>query len=149
MKRYLALLVAICAVIVVSSQQLPTATGASVAKKESAVVEFKAPVKLMSVVLRGEYMFVHDDEKMKTGGECTYVYKTVAGKAVELVASFHCLPVTRQKVDTFTMRGSFLGTTPELYEMSEYQFAGSNEGHQVPSKVHAATATVDLVACCQ
>lgn len=149
MKRYLALLVAICAVILVSSQQLPTATGAGVAKKESAVVEFKAPVKLMSIVLRGEYMFVHDDEKMEAGGECTFVYKLVVGKPVELVASFHCLPVTRRRVDTFTIRGSFLGTTPELYEMTEYQFAGSTEGHQVPSAFHAEGATVDLVACCQ
>lgn len=149
MKRYLALLVAICAVILVSSQQLPTATGAGVSKKESAVVEFKAPVKLMSVVLRGEYLFVHDDEKMEAGGECTYVYKLIVGKPIELVASFHCLPVSRAKVDTFTIRGSFLGTTPELYEISEYQFAGSSEGHQVPSNFHAGTATVDLVSCCQ
>lgn len=149
MKRYLALLVMICAVALAGSQQLPNAIGAGVSKQESAVVEFKAPVKLMSVILRGEYMFVHDEKRMEAGDDCTLVYKMVAGKPVELVASFHCLPVPRRKVDTFTIRGSFLGTTPELYEVTEYQFAGSTEGHQVPSKIQTATATVDLVACCQ
>ena len=149
MKRYLVLIVTICVVILGSSQQLASAIGAGVSKKESAVVEFKAPVKLMSVILRGEYMFVHDEEKMETGGDCTLVYKMVAGKPVQLVASFHCLPVPRRKVDTFTIRGSFLGTTPELYEVTEYQFAGSTEGHQVPSRFEAEAATVDLVACCQ
>ena len=149
MKRYLALFGAICAVILVSGQQLPTATGAGVSKKESAVVEFKAPVKLMSVILHGEYMFVHDEQKMEAGDDCTFIYKMVAGRVVQLIASFHCLPVPRQKVETFTIRGSFLGTTPELYEVSEYQFAGSSEGHQVPSKLHTETATVDMVACCQ
>ena len=149
MKRYLVVIVTICVVVLISSQQSPSAIGAGVSKKESAVVEFKAPVKLMSVILRGEYMFVHDEKRMEAGDDCTLVYKMVAGKPVELVASFHCLPVPRRKVESFTIRGSFLGTTPELYEITEYQFAGSNEGHQVPSRVQTATATVDLVACCQ
>jgi hypothetical protein len=149
MKWFLALVVGICAAFLSSSQQFPTAGGAGRAHRESAVVEFKAPVKLMSSLLRGEYLFVHDEEKMEAGEECTFVYQMVAGQPVKLVVSFHCIPVPRRRVETFTIRGSFVGTTPELYELLEYQFAGSSEGHQVPSRAEAKSATVDLVACCQ
>ena len=45
MKRFLAFGAVFCAVMLITSRQLPSASGAGVSHKESAVVEFKAPVK--------------------------------------------------------------------------------------------------------
>jgi hypothetical protein len=120
----------------------------SVSRKESAVVEFSKPIKLMSVVLQGQYLFVHDEQRMRDGEDCTYVYEMGAGRPVRLVVSFHCVPVPRQRVETFAIRSSLVSTQPVLYELWEYQFAGSTEGHQVPSSTEARSATVDLFACC-
>jgi hypothetical protein len=149
MKTLLALGVAVCAVTLSGSQQYSSARVAGITQKESAVAEFKIPVKLMGAVLQGAYMFVHDEQKMQAGEDCTYVYKMEAGRPVKLVVSFHCTPVPRPRVEHFIIRSSLLLTEPLLYELQEYQFAGSSEGHQVPSSTEAKNATVDLVACCQ
>ena len=79
----------------------------------------------MGVMLRGEYLFVHDDEKMAKGLDCTYVYDS-AGK---LVVSFHCEPIERAKTDQFKV---LVTTKGNLLEIEEYQFAGSTEAHRVP-----------------
>src|SRR5262249_20957640 len=70
---------------------------------EKAKVRFDDPVKLLDVTLKGEYLFVHDEDKMARGEPCTYVYTHVAGQEDKLVLSFHCEPVQRQKVDHFTV----------------------------------------------
>jgi hypothetical protein len=149
MKRFLVFGALLCAVTLSGSRQLPSARGASVLKKESAVAEFAAPVKLMNAILKGKYLFVHDEEKMEAGEDCTYVYELVAGKPVRLVLSFHCMPVARRNVEKFTLRGWFVETEPPVYELHEYQFAGTTEGHQVPSSAEAKSATVNLMACCE
>lgn len=129
-------------------QPLPRANGAGASHKESAIVEFKTPVKLMHMILQGEYLFVHDEEKMAAGEDCTYVYKSEAGRPGKLVLSFHCLPVPRPKAESFTVRSSLILTKPVLYEVQEFQFAGSTEAHQVPSPSEAVNGTVDVVSCC-
>lgn len=149
MKRFFALFAVFCAATLGSSSQLTSANGPGVSVKQSAVVEFTTPVKLMNEILKGEYMFVHDEEMMEAGENCTFVYKMAGGKPVKLVVSFHCIPVPRPKVENFTMRSWLLSTKPPLQELQEYQFAGSNEGHQVPSKAETKSATVDLMPCCQ
>lgn len=94
-------------------------------KIQKAKVEFTETIKLKDVMLRGEYLFVHDDEKMAKGQDCTYVYDA-AGK---LVVSFHCEPVVRDKTDQFKV---LVTTKGNVLELEEYQFAGSTEGHRVP-----------------
>lgn len=92
---------------------------------EKARVEFTEPLKLLNVILRGQYLFVHDEDKMAKGEDCTYVYDS-AGK---LVVSFHCEPVQRDKATQFKV---LVTTRGGLAEIDEYQFAGSVEGHRVP-----------------
>ena len=94
---------------------------------------FSQPVKLMGVTLKGEYLFVHDDEAMARGEACTFVYKGNAEIAKNLVASFHCTPAERGKVAHFTVRT--LLASPGQYELRELQFAGSTEAHLVPAPV--------------
>ena len=149
MKSSLFLISMFCAVTLGGSQPLPIANAANSSHREKAVVEFQTPVKLMNVILQGEYLFVHDHEKMAAGEDCTFVYKMEAGRPVKLVISFHCSPVPRKKVDSFTMRSSLLLSKPVLYELQEYQFAGSDEGHQVPTRQEAKSASVDIMGCCQ
>jgi hypothetical protein len=94
-------------------------------KLQKARVEFTETVKLKDVMLRGEYLFVHDDEKMAKGLDCTYVYDP-AGK---LLVSFHCEPVEREKANQFKVMVTTMGN---VLELEEYQFAGSTEAHRVP-----------------
>jgi hypothetical protein len=95
-------------------------------KTESATVRFNEKVKVLGVILKGEYTFVHDDAKMALGEDCTYVYD----RAGKLVVSFHCIPVERKKAASFRIVTARL--TNDLMELSEYQFAGDTEAHQVP-----------------
>jgi len=101
---------------------------------QKAVVEFNEPVKLLGAMLRGSYLFLHDEGKMARGEPCTWIYgRGETGKLDKLVASFHCIPVNREtpaaqfKVTTVGVNSPF--TLPEVVE---YQVAGSTEGHKVP-----------------
>jgi hypothetical protein len=97
-------------------------------KTQKATVQFNEPVKLLNVILKGEYTILHDEEKMASGQDCTYVYDS-SGK---LVVSFHCIPVERAKATGFRVLTVRVGTSNGPREMKEYQFAGSTEAHQIP-----------------
>jgi hypothetical protein len=97
-------------------------------KTDRATVQFTEPVKLLNVILKGQYLFVHDEEKMAAGQDCTYVYDP-SGK---LIVSFHCIPVERPKATGFRVVSSRVGTSNGPLEMKEYQFPGTTEAHQVP-----------------
>lgn len=110
-----------------------SAKGEIAPKRESAVVEFTNTVKLADVLLRGQYLIVHDEERMAKGEACTYVYSGTAEKADKLITSFHCVHMDRAKIDklkiTFANNGCKPYETPEILEI---QFAGSADGHRVP-----------------
>jgi hypothetical protein len=74
---------------------------------------------------------------MAKGEDCTAIYKLDSGKRGQPVVTFHCVPVVRDKVTSFRVRTTLVSTEPLLYELQEYQFAGSTEAHQVPSKGEA------------
>lgn len=97
-------------------------------KTQRATVEFNEPVKLLNVILKGQYLFVHDEEKMASGQDCTYVYDA-SGK---LIVSFHCIPVERPKATGFRVLTVRVGPADGPKEMKEYQFYGSTEAHQIP-----------------
>ena len=93
---------------------------------ERATIEFTQPVKLLSVILKGEYLVVHDDALMAKGENCTYVYD----RSGKLVVSFHCTPVERPKSDRFRIVTRRIDPSG-ISEVIEIQFAGSTEAHQV------------------
>lgn len=129
--KSLMLLIALLAVGMLSASTAPpVSNAANLAKKEQAVMRFNQPVEIMGVTLRGEYLFVHDDDAMARGESCTYVYKGNAESANNLVASFHCTPFERARAATFIVRTIMIA--PARYEITEYQFAGSTESHLVP-----------------
>lgn len=101
-------------------------TKAEAKKGERATVEFLQTVKLMDVVLKGEYLIIHDDERMAMGDACTYIYD----RAGKLVVSFHCTPAERPLSDRFRVVTRRLDPSG-LSEITEIQFAGSTKAHIV------------------
>lgn len=142
MKSFL-LLVAILAVVALGGTSVTSITNATNANKERAVTRFDYPVSLMNVPLKGEYLFVHDEEAMARGEACTLVYKGLNETPKNLVISFHCMPVVRGRVETFTVRTSLVA--PGQYELREFQFAGSREAHLVPLSQRAEHVTITSV----
>lgn len=133
MKRLL-LLAALLGVAMLSSMPVPTVTSAADgAKKERAVVKFDQPVTLMGVTLKGDYLFVHDDAAMARGEACTYIYKGAAERRENFVVAFHCTPKERAKAAHFILRSR--KTPSGQYELTEFQFGGTTEGHLVPIAV--------------
>ena len=102
--------------------------------RQSAVVWLKEPTLIVSTIVQGPVMFVHDADKMRRGESCTSVYLWLPGKGKdEEIASFHCVPTRRAPTGRFVVR-----TRPNLELgygciLSEYQFAGDSEGHGVPT----------------
>lgn len=144
MKRFF-VFISVLAALALSAMPLRTTTrAAGVPHKESAVVEFTEPLRVLNVVLKGQYLIVHDDEKMAAGEACTYIYETKRGGADKLVASFHCTPLMRQKAATFTFRTA-LSPYANGQELREFQFAGSTESHVVPIVIDTKPAYISIV----
>ncbi len=132
MKRIVLISLVMSGALLVGGGLWPSASGNAAPRRESAVVEFTQTVKLQNVLLRGEYLIVHDEELMARGEPCTYIYHGNRVDPAKLVVSFHCIPVERDRVNGFKVTLSH-PTTYGVPEVQEYQFAGSTEGHQVPS----------------
>ena len=130
MKR-LMLMIGLVGVVALSSSSLTSpVNSAALEKKERATTIFYEPVTVLGLTLRGEYLFVHDDEAMARGEACTYIYKGLEEAPRKLAVSFHCTPALRANVNYFTVRTVL--AAPGEYRLTEFQFAGSNEAHTVP-----------------
>lgn len=139
--RSLLLFIAFLGALTLSHSMVPAVSNAAdAAKKERAVMKFREPVQLMGATLKGEYLFVHDQEAMMRGEACTYVYEGQAENVDNLVISFHCMPVAAARSPYFRVRASL--NISGQYEIREFQFAGSNEAHLVPLNQHAAHVTI-------
>jgi hypothetical protein len=123
------LAVAILGTLAFCSGPLFVGSRAQASTTERAVVSFAQPVKLLNVILRGDYVIIHDDSRMAEGEPCLYVYSNQ--EPDKLIVSFHCTPATRDKADHFLIRTS-RGSWFELPEVREIQFAGSTTAHRVP-----------------
>ena len=102
-------------------------------QREEAVVEFTELVKLQGVLLRGQYMILHDDAKMQAGEPCLYVYAMKAGKRDQFVIALHCEPVEREKAKQFTVLLTPRYSAYTVREVREIQFAGFAKAHRIPS----------------
>jgi len=123
------------ALLVVALMSVASTTrGDASSARQSAIVWLKEPTLIVSTVVQGPVLFVHDAEKMARGEPCTTVSLWEPGKGKnEVVASFHCVPTNRKPTSQFTVR-----TQPNVdlgfgCILTEYQFAGDSEGHAVPS----------------
>jgi len=129
MKTFVFVSVILCTLIV-GSLSWKTTAAATDGQKRKAVTEFANPISVQGVVLKGTYLFVHDDAAMARGDACTYIYKGEAEVRDRLVASFHCIHVERGMAKNFIWRTS--ETTRGIPELTEFQFSGEAAGHAVP-----------------
>src|SRR5437588_10331421 len=128
MRRFLLFAPFLCVVtLAIGSSFVSNASKAG--QKQKASMTFTEPVRLQGVILKGEYLFVHDDAAMARGEACTFVYKGGSPVKENLVASFHCIPAERAKVNSFTVRTQQVAGVEEL---REFQFSGDAEAHVVP-----------------
>ena len=130
--KSLFLLFALLFAVALSSSSAVVSKASNPNQKQKAVTQFNDPVRLQGVLLKGEYLFVHDDAAMMRGEACTFVYKGDAEIASKLVVSFHCTPVQRQKLSSFVVRTEQV--SPGIDEVREFQFRGDTEAHAVPVK---------------
>lgn len=112
--------------------QSTSAAGTEGPRREKATVEFNETVSCNGVLLRGEYVIVHDEERMAKGEACSYIYRSKNGREGELVTSFHCQHADRAMANRFTMRILRRPGAYEVPELQEFQFAGSTAAHRVP-----------------
>lgn len=112
--------------------------GGSADVRQWAVVYLHEPTLIGSTIVQGPVIFTHDEGKMTRGEPCTTVQLFEPGLGpAEPIASFHCTPIRRSQVNTFTLR-----TRPNTQDgigcvLTEYQFAGDSEGHGVPQAAAA------------
>lgn len=139
MKTFVFASVLLCALILGSVSW--NGTAASAVQKRKAVAEFSNPVTVQGMVLKGKYLFVHDDAAMNRGDSCTFIYKGVAEVRENLVTSFHCIHIERTRADSFIWRTR--ETAPGTLELVDFQFKGETAAHGVP--VPGNFAVVPLV----
>ena len=131
MKRTILVTLMLFGMFILVGGSWPSETSAAT-PRESAVVEFADLVKLGGVLLRGEYLVAHDEQRMANGEACTYIYRGKQIDETKLVASFHCIHVEREKADVFKVTIARHGSPYGVPEVQEIQFAGSTDGHRVP-----------------
>ena len=120
--------------LAISSNAISSASNTTnTSKRQRAEVNFSSPIQVMGATLRGDYIFVHDDGATARGEACTFVYKN-SEKPKNLVVSFHCTAVVRNKVAHFTVRSSENPLGQE--EITEFQFPGTAVGHVLPAYLH-------------
>ena len=73
--KSLFLLFALLFAIALSTSSAIVSKASNADRKQKAVAQFNEPVRLQGVLLKGEYLFVHDDAAMRRGEACTFVYK--------------------------------------------------------------------------
>jgi len=115
-------------------------TAATDVQKRRAVTEFTKPVVVQGVVLKGKYLFVHDNAAMSRGDACTYIYEGETEARNKLVLSFHCIHVERAMANHFTLRSR--ETAPGIVELVEFQFSGETAGHAVPIAANIAVVPI-------
>ncbi len=132
MKRVIVISFVLFGLLVLGGNVLPLGRSGASAMVDSAVVEFTETVRLREVLLRGQYLVVHDEEKMFRGLPCTYVYRGKERIDDNLVTAFHCIHAERQQVSSFKVTFARRVTPSGVAEIAEIQFAGSKDGHIVP-----------------
>jgi hypothetical protein len=130
MKRVILLLIATLSMV--GGAALAQHHTDSATTRQDAVVEFTDKTKLGGEVLLGKYYFEHDDSRMARGEACMYVYTYDGSKPGKLLVSFHCTPVERPKVRETVVSVS-MTNKPDLFVLTEIQFAKSTKGHLVPT----------------
>ena len=114
--------------------------------RQWAIVNFDKTTDVSGTLLNaGEYLIVHDAEKMARGEACTTFYRfgEAGNGAQEEAVSFHCIPRERDVADKTTLtltpvpgdtHGCTYGWGWTMNKLTAYQFAADSEEHGVPDR---------------
>jgi hypothetical protein len=98
-----------------------------------AAVNLTDTVMIAGSFVTGPVVFVHDDARMARGEPCTTVHRFDSAKGLgEAIVAFHCKPRWGKAPASFTTATSHRPDGPPV--LTEYQFAGDEEAHEVPSR---------------
>jgi hypothetical protein len=100
---------------------------------KAARVTFATPTVVCGMTLVGDYVIVHDEEKMAAGEPCTTIYR-MGGPEAKAVVSFHCVPHRAATVNVATLttvNASRFGNH-WVQRLVEFQLPGETEAHGVP-----------------
>jgi hypothetical protein len=100
--------------------------------KQWALINFADPTIVAGEVLMGQFLVVHDSQKMSRGEPCSTFYRFDKKRGPqEAIVSFHCRPVQREVCakTTLTVRSD---PAFGIAKLVEYQVAGDSEAHGVP-----------------
>jgi hypothetical protein len=96
-----------------------------------AAVNFTQTTLIAGAFISGPVVFVHDDARMARGEPCTTVHRfDPARGAGEQLVAFHCKPRWGKTANKFTQSTTARPDGPPV--LTEYQFAGDEESHEVP-----------------
>lgn len=107
--------------------QLP---GRAVRQREFAKVVFDSPVRVMGTWLQGVFLIEHDRDRMDRGEPCTHIYRLK--DRTKPVVTFFCEHLHRKVSEHGSYTVKRVSTRPGAYELVEFQFEGSADGHGVP-----------------
>lgn len=132
------------------SMETVATSGAGVSPvRQWAIVRFNRTTAVSGALLNaGEYLIVHDAERMARGDACTtfYSFGESGDGAQEEAVSFHCIPREREvtgrtRLTLTPVSGDTYGCTFSwgwtMDKLTEYQFAADSEGHGVPDRTPA------------
>jgi len=105
--------------------------------RQWAIAYLAQPTLVGQTIVQGPVLFTHHDARMARGEPCTTVHLFDPGTGpLEEVAAFHCIPTSRAVVSQFTIRTRPNADLGFGCILAEYQFAGDDEGHGVPTSVN-------------
>jgi hypothetical protein len=105
-------------------------------ERQWAIAYLIQPTLVGDTFVQGPVLFTHDDARMARGEPCTTVHLFEPGTGpLEEVAAFHCIPTRRATAGKFTIRTRPNDELGFGCILTEYQFAGDDEGHGVPTSV--------------
>ena len=96
---------------------------------EVAWVSFQNAMKVSDVLLKGEFLIVHDDDMAAIGAPCLSIYRVREGEIGDLVLSVRCTRVKRTETNRLKLVTQVL--QPGIYDLREIQFPGSPDGHRL------------------
>jgi hypothetical protein len=99
--------------------------------RQTMTVWFHRPVKIGDRILLGQYVIEHDTVRMARGRPCTHVY-AASDQRLRVVA-FHCTHLKRPAGEQPRVVLRPLGEANGMMAFAEFQFAGEDAGHGVPT----------------
>jgi hypothetical protein len=99
--------------------------------RQTMTVWFHRPVKIGDRILLGRYVIEHDTVRMARGRPCTHIY-AASDRRLPVVA-FHCTHLKRARGEQATVVLRPLGEPNGMTAFAEFQFAGEDAGHGVPT----------------